>query len=334
MSKLDRREFTLALGLAWTAPFLAKAQSQQAPVRPRATHPSLNDAMGHFSRQRWDRLASLVRSLYPQSACALIDDMGDATQIDARRDGLAREAMGATIAGGLLVSWGWRIRGGGFSSTVGASAFAEFQSRLQGAHDALNTALSGDANDGVAAAFLIRTEKGRQDLAAVDDAFRRFEQAARRPIAGYSGYADAISRKWYGSQERMLGFARQHQNSLPPSSRGLIPQAHNETMFSLANSSDVETAARAGSYLSDEFVHGEIIAANDAFHAVALDIDNFANRFAYGQFSYAFMQMGERELARPHVVGMGQSPAGPWALLPNPDQALQHLRQELGLADL
>jgi hypothetical protein len=46
------------------------------------------------------------------------------------------------------------------------------------------------------------------------------------------------------------------------------------------------------------------------------------------------MQMGERELARPHVVGMGPSPAGPWALLPDSDRVLQRLRHELGVENL
>src|SRR5262249_8619520 len=151
-----------------------------------------------------------------------IDEMGDVTAIDAPIDGLAREAMGSTIAGGLFVNWGWRIRGSGYGAEVGQDAFSQFQSRLQRAQDALRQALSQDANDGTAASFLIRTEKGRQDLEAADDAFRRFEQCVRRPIAGYSNYADTISAKWYGSSERMLGFARQHRASLMPESQALV----------------------------------------------------------------------------------------------------------------
>lgn len=334
MPNVGRRGFAVGLGLCCAAPGSAAAQVRRGIDRTGSHHPLFGEAMDQFSHRRWRRLAASVRALPPQSAFVLIDEMGDATQIDASLDGLAREPMGATIAGGLLVNWGWRFRGTGYGSTVGPSAFTAFQGSLQRARDSLSAALASDADDGVAAAFLIRTEKGRQDLAAVDDAFHRLEGASRRPIAGYAGYADAISGKWYGSQQRMLGFARQHRNSLSPSSQGLIPQAHNETMFSLVRSSNAERAARSASYFSEDFVRGELIAANDAFHAVSPDIDHYANRFAYGEFSYAFMQMGERDLARPHVVGMGHAPAGPWALLSDADQVLQRLRLDLGVSDL
>jgi hypothetical protein len=334
MAKISRRDFAIGLTLPIAASFAANAQTSPSPEAYRTRHPALRQAVDHFTHRQWGYLARLVRALPPESACVLIDDIGDVTAIDATIDGLAREVMGGTIAGGLLVNWGWRIRGSGFGASVGQAAFSEFQRRLQGAREALNGALARDADDGIAAAFLIRTEKGRQDLEAADVAFQKFEQSTRRPIAGYSDYADAISAKWYGSSERMLGFARQHRASLTPESQGLIPQAHIEAMWSLARSSDAQSVASASSYFTGNFVRAEIMTANDAFHSASPDPDVYANRFAYGEFSFAFVQMGERDLARPHVAGMGSAPWGPWGLMPNADHVLQLLRQDLGLADL
>lgn len=333
-SRLNRRAFAATLGVSVVATLTARAQSVPSPDVPFTSHPLLARASEELRQRNWGRLASLVRDLPPQSACVLLDDLGDATPIDLEIALLERHPVGRTIMGGLLVNWGWRFRGTGSGSTVRPTAFAEFQERLQAAKMQLAVALADDKDDGVAASFLIRTEKGLEDLPAIDSAFALLEQAERRPIAGYAGYADAISAKWYGSQERMRGFARQHVRSLPPSSHALIAQAHVESMFALARSSNPERASRAPSYLVDDFVRSELVDANNAFLAGPPDQDHHANRFAHGQFSYAFMAMGEHELARPHVQALGASPAGPWTLLPDPRLAWESLRRTLGLADL
>lgn len=327
MGLLNRRTFSLGLSAGLLVGSQARAQTVPGNDTRIGDHPNLAGALQYFNARNWRDLCNLVKALPPQSASSLIEYLGDISALDAPTIGLDREQGGATIAGGLFAKWAWRYRGSGPGATVTTDASVLFEQRLQTAKQDLESALAADPDDGVASAFLMRVHKGLGDLQGVDQAFHRFELARRPLIGGYAQYADAISGKWYGSQQRMLGFARQHKGSMLPQSQGLIAQAHNETMMAMGSEG-------GPNYFHADAVRAEIIAANDAFHAQPPDPDNFENRFAYGAFAFSFMEMNEPDLARPHVAGMGGTPADPWSRLTNGHEVLAQLRRALGLSDL
>lgn len=323
------------LGLLAAASAVATPAFAQMPGAPPPDpaallpHENLAEALELLTRRRWRPLMDLLRALPPQSAHALMGDLGEATEIDVNVSGLRDLSMGPTLIGSLQVDWGWRYRGHSFGSDVPEAAMLEFWTRLNLAKAQLERALATDPDDGVAAAVLIRTQKGLQDVAAIHAAFETFMRAGRKPVTGYADYADAIAAKWYGSNEQMTNFAREHAESLPPASHALVAQAHTETMFQWAR--DPRVGDNAPAFLMSEAVQTELQAANTAFQAASNAQDRYAALYAHAHFSYVFVMSNQPDLARPHVEAMGHQVSGPWARFDNPRAVVGEIRTLLGL---
>ncbi|HWA00642.1 MAG TPA: hypothetical protein VG841_10055 [Caulobacterales bacterium] len=332
-----RRTFAVAVLAGAATPALGQTLAPPPPPpdppRPEARHANADEALDALQRRRWRRVSDIVAGLPPDSASALLDDLSDMTEVNSHFDAIAGQRMGRTLLGALELGWGWRFRGHGWSSQVRPNAFAEFQTRLTRARDQLAAALVEDANDGVAASTLISVQLGLEDVDAIRTAFRSFEAASRKPVYGYSAYANAVSEKWFGSQQEMLIFARSHAASLPPASQALVAMAHTESMFRLAQSENPQVAATAENYLKEARVLHEIYRASNAFDALPPPTDRYRARFAWGHFSFAFYMAGEHNAARPYMQALGDVPAGAWTRFDD-NQLFEGARRELGLSTL
>jgi len=308
---ISRRSFALGVAACFLMPSPSWALDP-VPQDPRLNHhPDLPSALAHMRAQRWSDLTALVSQLPPDSAVVLLDDLGDQSDIDVDLAGLNGSSAGLTIQGTLLVNWGWRYRGSGAAGSVTDEMGAAYEERLRRALESLRAAIAADANDGVAHSFLFRTLKGLSAIDQLEPAWRAFENVTRKPVRAYSQFADALSAKWFGSDELMLGFARANQRSLEPASHALICQVANEVLLRHWRRDGVGAAI---DFASRQAVLGEVGAASDAFRALPAPTDFWQTNYANAHFSFFFGFLGLNDHARPYLRSMGDSIAGPWAL--------------------
>ena len=282
---------------------------------------------------RWADLSQLVLALPPQSARALLEDIGELVPLNQDFGVLADQPMGKTVIAIAHVEWAWRFRGHGVASTVTQSGIEGFERHLRAALALLNEAIADDPQDGVAHATRFAVNMGLSDKVALYEGLHPYLLSARRPVSGLATFANAISGKWLGSELETLAFARQAYRLDLPTSAALIPDVHyvswgSRVMASRANAQPFE------GYLQDPAVGGEIIEASDAFNSVNPDSDSFANVWAHARLGYALLAINQIERARQHLLGMGPYIAGPWEYLPDPQAAIRALRHRLGLESL
>lgn len=235
----------------------------------------------------------------------------------------------------IAIAWAWRYRGTGTGSTVTAEGGQAFAQQLASARAHLDAAIAANPDDGSAHALGFEVAKGMGDQLALATGLRPFLMAARRPVGGLSAYATAISRKWLGSEEMTLGFARQVYRIDLPASAAVLGTAHLESWSSRAMAAGPAGGGPAlEDYLENDGARADILTANEAFNSVELDPDPQANWYANGWLSYLLYAMGEPNLARPHIVAMGEHISGPWSQLDQADVLLDGVRRELGLSTL
>lgn len=328
MGSLTRRSFAVGVAACFTPS--AWALPAPPPEDPRFNHHAdLPNALTHLRSGRWNELAALVARLPPDSACVLLDDVGDQSEVDIDLGGLTGSPMSLTARGALLVGWGWRYRGRGTIGTVTDEMAQAFVERLQRARTDLEGAIAADPNDGVAYNFLIRTLKGLSAVEQFTPTWEAFLSAERKPVRAFAGMADALAAKWFGSDELMLGFARQQQRALEPVSHALICQVANEILLAHFRRSGLEAAVN---FAANQMVLGEVGAAHDAYRALPAPADFYQANFANGQFSFFFSFLGLADHARPYLQAMGQRITGPWTLFgENSFEMLERSRVAAGL---
>jgi hypothetical protein len=325
---MDRRQFALGGAFA-TLLWSTKAAAQHQGAR----HPSATLAMELVSRARWSELSSLVSSLPPQSARVLIGDLGDLAPLGLDFGDLAERPMGHTTMAGIQVAWAWRSRGRGVASTVTAQGLEGFVEHLTAARSNVEQAIAADVQDGAAHALGFTVNMGLGDKPALYDGLHGYLISARRPVGGLGAFANAISRKWLGSEPETLEFARQAYRLDLPASAGLIPDVHYVCWGSRLMARP-QTTPPFEVYLSDPTVDGEILDASDAFNSVGPDPDPFANAYAHSHLAFALLALNQVERARPHLLGMGPYIRGPWADMPDARRAIDALRRRVGVEEL
>lgn len=271
-------------------------------------HPELPGALVLTRQGAWPNLAALIAGLPPDSAATLLAQLGDESPADIDLTGLDNAPMALTTRAALLIGWAWRYRGHGWGSSVGDDAARAFAERLERARTDLRAAIAADGNDGVAYAFLFQALKG---LSAVDELmlnWEAFQSVTRKPVRAYSHFADSLSRKWFGSEELMTGFARAHQSALEPASQALICQVANEMFLDRFRRNRDE----ALSFAAQREVIGEIGAASEAYLALSTPSDFYQANYANGHFSFYFSLIGLSDHARPYLQYMGEQISGPW----------------------
>lgn len=305
----------------------AHGQSAPGPGDPRlVNHAGLGAALELLQRGQWQDLSALVSEQTPDGMCVLLDDLGNQSPVDLDMSALTNEANGNTISGALLANWAWRYRGSGAASAVTSTMAQAFSDRLRRARIQLDAAIAADEDDGVAFNFLFRTFKGLSDVQAMRDAWPKFEAATRKPIRAFASFADALTPRWFGSEPIMVTFTRSQQMALEPTSHALIALAANEHIFTRWQDS-LEAAMSFG---SDFGVLAEVSAANRSFLA-ATDADIYRARFAHGHFSFFFSFLGLHDLARPHLLNLGNRIASPWTRAEDPVELLQRARALAGI---
>jgi hypothetical protein len=331
---LHRRGVLGGLALAAGGARFAHAQAEQLARSPGAVlqHPGYAAATRWMDAGDWTSLASAVAALPPQSAFVLISELGDTRPFGGAFGALLDQPMGCTIAGGVEIGWAWRFRGAGTAETVTEAGARRSYERLRVARDYLDQAARRDKDDGVAHAFAIRAAKGLGDLSALAGARFDLLTAGRRPVAGLAGYIDAISPKWLGSEEECLSFARRFSRLAPRANCGLLPDAH-FACFSAREVEGLEPSEQAA-YFVNAPVRTELMEANARFLDGLPDADPFADWYANAAFSFAFVMMEERALARQHLLAMGSYIGGPWGDYDDPRAAIARARSAVGLEAL
>ncbi|MES1202734.1 MAG: hypothetical protein ABUS57_14960 [Pseudomonadota bacterium] len=323
---LTRRGFGLGVAIVGLA---GSAAAQTAPPQPfYPNHPQYATAADMLNNNRWADLVATLSALPPASAVVLLEDLGQGSPLRDNLDALARVRGGKTVAGAIQIGWAWRYRGAG-TTIVNEDAFGR---QLVRAADLLATALSDDANDGVAAMYLMRCLKGGGEKKDLEALLPIYLASRRKPVQGLSQYADAISEKWMGTDAECLAFARQYAGSAAPASYGVVPWAHFVVRDSHAMSDDAQIQQSAPSYFTNADVTAEIITAHEHFLAAPADSDNFAMQFAHAEFSYVFLTMNDMDRLRVHLAGQGEFIGGPWIELRDPHGVLLHLRSLFGLS--
>jgi hypothetical protein len=324
---LNRRTFSLSVALG-AACLSAPSRAQTADATPFVpNHPAYAATLQLLVQARWSDLISSIAALPPQSAYALLTDIGDGSPLADDLNALARARGGAGIAGAILAGWAWRYRGHS-EAIANERGFAR---HLLSSATLLTRVVSQDHDDGLSASFLFRVLKGAGETDALHNLLPVYVASRRKPVEGLAAYADAVSAKWLGSETEALEFARRYADSAPAASYGLIADAHVTAAVARSMSDDVQVATSAQVYLAQPAVASEIVAAHEHFSSARPDTDQFAALLAHAQFSFAFMQMGDAERTRLHLSAQGSYAGGPWRYLENPAAMLSRARAALGL---
>ncbi|MFD8553382.1 hypothetical protein ACFV08_17740, partial [Streptomyces fradiae] len=177
-------------------------------------------AAGEDWDERWDRLELLQQ-------VAREDD----AWLDAWRAAEPGNCDAATLHASLMVHRAWEIRGSGYAHEVDASDMNRFRAMLPAAiEEARRAALLDPANPGPWV-VMVTAARGAQYRHAQFEPL--WEGLVARAPHHYEGHWQALQywcAKWFGSDRRMMRFARQAVRKAPPGSplAGIYLHALNE----------------------------------------------------------------------------------------------------------
>lgn len=317
------------IGGLFATPIVASAR---AKTNDDFKHPNLSAAADLFARARWQDLADHLNTLPPQSALVLLGDLGESTASVAAApdlDAFADAKGGAGLAGAMMIVWAWLSRGTGNRVTNPE----EFSRRLLIGKSYLEKAVSDDADDGIALTASIRCAKGFGDRDHLRELLPKLLLARRTPVGGLTEYANALTERWGGSDEDLLGFARHHVDAMPPASFGLIADAHadiamNKWARDLFSSKNPIFGMQK--FLEKGGVPEEIVDAHNRFIALPANLDDYAMRLAHAQFSLVFRCLNKKDLLNFHIERQGSYIDGAWRMLPGAKSEIKYLRRRIG----
>jgi hypothetical protein len=211
--------------------------------------------------------------------------------------GAPGDPLPLTVRGAYGIGWAWQARTTARAKYVTKEQFQEFFRRLRLAEDDLDGAVALDADEVTARAFLVLSARGRQVDA--DEADERFAAVIDRyPHHSFAHVhrLQYLCRKWFGSDDQMLSFARASVAAAPDGSLlgALIPDAHVEL-----------SVDDRGGYWTSPAVREELhaAAARSVFHP------DYTHRVgsvrAMNLFAYAFSMTGDRQAAHACFAALG-----------------------------
>jgi hypothetical protein len=245
-----------------------------------------------------ERMTSLL-SAVPREAHVL--DAWVEREPDEPAAWLARGAHG--------IGWAWEARGRDTADNVGRDAFELFFDRLRDAEDDLLRAARLAPEDAVPWCHTIISGRGLQ--VPKEELWMRYEETqSRHPwlLEAHLQMVQGIAKKWGGSHEEMLDFARRVGREAPAGApvHAVVAEAHVEVWFDLEDDT----------YLWRPDVQEEIMqAANRSVFADGF-VDDMVGVQALNLFAFAFHRGGADAPAKALVQRLGtRRTEFPWAYL-------------------
>ncbi|HLL69461.1 MAG TPA: hypothetical protein VK453_27645 [Micromonosporaceae bacterium] len=178
---------------------------------------------------------------------------------------------------------------------------------------------------------------GSSDRGELDEVFSRVDRLAPDLYPANVIRLMTLTRKWYGSQEETLAFARARTVDLPPGHPllALVPLAQIEGLVDLMMRGNAVTRVwRYMRFSTNKTVLAEVDAAS---HRLLADGATYRAHPAFMQAHQAFAsyyhQVTEPRRARPHLECGGPRPAAmPWGYFGDAVEEFQAARKAAGLA--
>ncbi|ONI88977.1 hypothetical protein ALI144C_05590 [Actinosynnema sp. ALI-1.44] len=213
------------------------------------------------------------------------------------------------LAGSTFVEEAWAIRGHGWASSVGQDRFRMFFATLRKAIGPLNQAADGLAKDAVPWAEMQRAALGLQaDRDEMDAIWREIAARSQTLYPAYYTRLQILAKKWGGSHEEMLAFARLSTDAAAQGDplAAMIPIAHFEVLLAdqneLVNTKHtIKAAMLPTTYFAK--VRAEIDAASEKW-MVAIPRSHPRALEAHNAFAAAYVLAVEPVRARAHLVAM------------------------------
>lgn len=213
------------------------------------------------------------------------------------------------LAGSTFIQEGWAIRGHGWASSVGDDRFRMFFATLRKAVHPLHQAAEGLPQDAVPWAEMQRAAQGLQ--AGRDELDAIWREITSRTGTLYPAYytrLQILAKKWGGSHEEMLAFARLSVDAAPHGDplAAMIPLAHFEVLLAdlqdlIENKHTFKAAMLPNTYFSK--VRAEIDTAADKW-MVAIPRQHPRALEAHNAFAAAYVLAADPARARAHLVAM------------------------------
>lgn len=231
-------------------------------------------------------------------------------------------ALAHMVLGVRLVHWAWVARTGASAKHVKREQFEEFFVRLERSWEAFERAIELDPEEASTYAMMIDCAKGlNADLDTRIDLYDTAQELRPWQQVAHSSLIQALAKKWGGSKEGMLEFARHVTESAPEGStvHVVIPEAH------------VEIALDEGDrHLRRPEVLREIVEAAERSVDSTHLVDAPSLPRVHDYFGYCFWLAGEHERARREFERAGPYMAGPFRFLRDPMKMLARARREVG----
>nr|QEO73994.1 hypothetical protein [uncultured bacterium] len=213
------------------------------------------------------------------------------------------------LTGSAFIAEAWAIRGHGWASSVGEDRFRVFFATLRKAIGPLQRAAEGLPRDAVPWAELQRAALGLQaDRDEMDAIWREIAARTRTLYPAYYTRLQILAKKWGGSHEEMLAFARLSVDAAPQGDpiAAMIPLAHFEVLLAdqnelINNRHTIKAAMLPNTYFGK--VRPEIDAAADKW-MVAIPRKHPRALEAHNAFAAAYTLAVVPERARAHLVAM------------------------------
>ncbi|HTU73565.1 MAG TPA: DUF4034 domain-containing protein [Trebonia sp.] len=224
-------------------------------------------------------------------------------------------------------NWAWEARGGGRAKTVKKDAWPLFHARLVEADRDLAAAAALDELDPTAWAASVIVGMGLS--LGQPELRRRFDEAHRRdPLNGAAcvNMIQATSRKWGGSNEAMLEFARWAAGQAPDghSVHKVVALAHIEMWLDAPKGEPQRGYFRSPAVMQEvmDVARRSILSPNYAPEGIALSwADRNVFAFCFRLMREYAAQLEQMRLIGPHVV------AFPWVYQGTAGQKYEEHRQ-------
>jgi hypothetical protein len=241
------------------------------------------------------------------------------------------------LYGSALTNAAWTARGADVAEHTTEDQFTGLVKLTGQARRALHHAAKLAPDDAIPRSVLLTCAHGipehpneQQELFAA--------ATTRHPLlfGAHATMLSTLTRKWYGSQQQVLEFARERTAPLPGGHplHALTAYAHIEGYLDgTMRGTFVGRAWRVMRYLQDRKVRAEIDAGSD----LLLASDDYAEhpRFiaAHQAFAMLYHHAEDEQRSAPHLMRSGNRPAyWPWAYFGDPPEEFAAARRKAGLA--